>query len=104
MTDEQPQDPNAGTVGPGPLPTTFHWEPMIHPQAGAMVMLRCATPAGVGVYFVPPAMARGLASGLNQAADAADAAAVGNPAGIIVPNVDVGAVLKTLENGKGKRR
>lgn len=95
--------PQPEPVAPGPAPVTFNWQPVALDNGAVFVEITAATRSGVGVYYLPPAMAHGLAQGIENAATAADEASAVKGSGIIVPGVDVSAVLRSLENG-GKPR
>jgi hypothetical protein len=99
IRDEEPQ-----AIPIQPVPTTFGWNPVFYAGIGGLVMLSASTPTGTQSYFLPPALARAMAEGLVNAADAADkAVAPAGAAGIIVPDVDVSEVLRSIGNGKPKR-
>lgn len=99
-----PSDPRVGMMSP--VQTEMRWNVVEATQDDGskdyFVLLTVETPVGISNYFLPRNMALAVANGIGNVASQMPGEDVeANRPGLIVPNVDMGEVLKGLENGKG---
>jgi hypothetical protein len=102
MTRQQPEPAEGFEPVPfAPTETRVMWTLALW-QGKPVVQITMSTPAGIAAYYFPPDAADALAAGIAGAAATARAQTNGSAAGIIVPDVDVQAVLRSIKDEQRK--
>jgi hypothetical protein len=90
-----PPDGAPVQVQPGPIPTQFFTQVITASDGTRWALFTAVTPAGAQTYWLPPGLPAEVAALLTRAEGELGA---GGPSGLIVPDVDVNAVLRSLED------